>query len=231
MRRPGPRWVRDTAWAGAGVAGAVAGMKAIERFRPTVIADDCTAPENQVGISEMPRAYIFSACMISASPTLAAGVRLPRVCGPLGILIVASSVGLRVWAMRTLRGHYAHALRVVDDQPVIRGGPYQFVRHPGYLSVLLMWVGAAVSSRNVIAPVLALTAVGIAYQHRMDAEDALLLRDLPGYAEYAATTNRIVPSPSKIYAASSRTRSGNRPGAPAAVPRNSTSEHTRPRWE
>lgn len=61
-----------------------------------------------------------------------------------------------------------------------------------------MWVGAAISSRNVLAPALTITAVGTAYQHRMDAEDALLLRDLPGYAEYAATTRRMVPSRATI---------------------------------
>jgi protein-S-isoprenylcysteine O-methyltransferase Ste14 len=38
-------------------------------------------------------------------------------------------------------------------------------------------------------------AVGTAYEHRMDAEDALLRRDLPGYVDYAATTRRLVPSP------------------------------------
>jgi protein-S-isoprenylcysteine O-methyltransferase len=67
------------------------------------------------------------------------------------------------------------------------------VRHPGYLSALLAWSGAAVSTRNGVPVVLTLVAVGTAYGHRMDAEDALLLRDLPGYAEYAATTGRLVP--------------------------------------
>lgn len=122
MRRPGPRWVHDTVWATIGMAGLFAGMKAIEWFQPAVIADDASAPENQVGIGELPRAYFFSAGAIIASPCVAADVRLPRVCGPLGLLIEVSGVGLRAWAMRTLRGHYAHTLRVVDDRPVIRSG-------------------------------------------------------------------------------------------------------------
>ena len=149
-------------------------------------------------MSELTRAYFFSAGAVVVSPPLASSVRLPRWSGPLGLIVEGCSVGLRVWAMRTLRGHYAHALRVVDDQPVIRSGPYRFVRHPGYLSALLLWVGAALSARNAMAPMLTLTAVGTAYQHRMDAEDALLLRDLPGYVEYAATTPRMVPSLSGI---------------------------------
>jgi protein-S-isoprenylcysteine O-methyltransferase Ste14 len=198
---PGPRWVRDTVWAAVGVAGAFAGIRVMEAFRPQVVTGDATAPESRAGQSDLGRAYLFSAAAIVASPAVATSVRLPRTCGPLGLAGEVASVGLRVWAMRTLRGHYAHSLRVVDDQPVIRSGPYRVVRHPGYLGVLLLWVGAALSARNAIAPVLTLTAVGAAYRQRMDAEDALLRRDLPGYAEYAATTARMVPSPGTIAAA------------------------------
>jgi protein-S-isoprenylcysteine O-methyltransferase Ste14 len=199
------RAVRDTAWAVVGVAGAFAGIRMMEALRPEVIAEG-SPPENQAGIVELSRAYFFAAGATVASPALATSVRLPRVCGPLGLLVEVGGVGLRVWAMRTLRGHYARTLRVVDGQPVIREGPYRFVRHPGYLGVLLLWLGAALTARNVVAPALALTAVGTAYQHRMDAEDALLRRDLPGYVEYAATTGRVVPRPSTIRAAVGRPR-------------------------
>jgi protein-S-isoprenylcysteine O-methyltransferase Ste14 len=96
--------------------------------------------------------------------------------------------------MRELAGHYARTLRVVDEQPVVRTGPYRYVRHPGYLGALLICVGAALSARNVTAVTLTATAVGTAYGHRMDAEDAFLRRDLPGYAHYAATTHRLVPT-------------------------------------
>jgi protein-S-isoprenylcysteine O-methyltransferase Ste14 len=197
------RAVGDTAWAAVGVAGAFAGIRVMEAFRPEVV-DDSGAPADQAGLAELPRAYYFSAGAVVASPALMAA-RLPRACAPLGLLLQVGSIGLRVWAMRTLRGHYARTLRVVDGQPVIRDGPYRFVRHPGYLSVLVLWAGAALTARNAVAPVLALTAVGTAYQHRMDAEDALLRRDLPGYAEYAATTGRVLPRPSTIRAAAPRT--------------------------
>jgi len=193
------RAVRDTGWAVLGVAGAFAGIRVMEAFRPDVV-DDSGVPEDQAGLTELPRAYFFSAGAIVASPALTAAP-LPRVCAPLGLAVQVGSIGLRVWAMRTLRGHYARTLRVVDGQPVVRDGPYRFVRHPGYLGVLLLWAGAALTARNAVAPVLALTAVGTAYGRRMDAEDALLRRDLPGYAEYAATTGRVLPRPSTIRAA------------------------------
>lgn len=198
MPRAAPRWIRDGAWATVGVAGAFGGIRVMDIFRPEVVTDDSPAPEkpeNRAGQGELTRAYFFSAGAIIASAPVATAVRLPRFAGPLGLAVQVSSVGLRIWAMHTLRGHYAPTLRVVDDQPVVRTGPYRFVRHPGYLSMLLLWAGAALTARNAASVALTLTAVGTAYQHRMDAEDALLLRDLPGYAEYAATTRRIAPWP------------------------------------
>lgn len=171
-------------------------MRAVEALRPEVVADDPRTAEDDPFRRELPRAYAVSAAAILVSPLLGAGtVRLPSITGPLGLGGEVAGVGLRFWAMRELHGHYARTLRVVDEQPVVRTGPYRYVRHPGYLGALLICVGAALSARNVTALALTATAVGTAYEHRMDAEDALLRRDLPGYVDYAATTRRLVPSP------------------------------------
>jgi protein-S-isoprenylcysteine O-methyltransferase Ste14 len=170
-------------------------MRAVEVLRPDVVAGDERSAEDDPFRRELPRAYAVSAAAVLASPLLgASAVRLPPVSGPLGLGVQGAGIGLRVWAMRELHGHYARTLRVVDEQPVVRSGPYRYVRHPGYLGSLLICVGAALSARNVTAVALTTTAVGTAYEHRMDAEDALLRRDLPGYADYAATTHRLVPS-------------------------------------
>jgi protein-S-isoprenylcysteine O-methyltransferase Ste14 len=197
VRTAEPRLLRDVVWSAIGVCGAFGAVRVMEAFRPEVISDDFSAPESDNSIRELGRAYALSACSMAAGP-FARSARLPSVCGALGLSVQIAAVVLRVWSMRTLRGHYARGLRVVEGQPVIQAGPYRYVRHPGYLSAVLAWLGAAVSTRNAVPVALTLVAVGTAYRHRMDAEDALLIRDLPGYAEYAATTSRMVPSLNKI---------------------------------
>lgn len=195
MPSPTTRPLRDLGWAAVGLGGAVACLRAVEALRPPVIADEPGVAGDDPFRRELPRAYAVSAAAVLASPLLgAAAVRLPRVGGPLGLGVEVAGVGLRVWAMRELHGHYARTVRVVDEQAVVRTGPYRYVRHPGYLGGLLIGLGAALGARNVVALALTATAVGTAYQHRMDAEDALLRRDLPGYADYAATTHRLVPA-------------------------------------
>lgn len=189
------RPLRDLAWAVTGLGGAFACLRAVEAMRPQVVAEDPHTAEYDPFRRELPRAYAVAVAAVLASPLLGARtVRLPSISGPLGLGVEMAGVGLRVWAMRELHGHYARTLRVVDEQAVVRTGPYRYVRHPGYLGALLICVGAALGARNVTAVALTAVAVGTAYEHRMDAEDALLRQDLAGYADYAATTHRLVPS-------------------------------------
>ncbi|MHC1563161.1 methyltransferase family protein [Actinomycetospora sp. C-140] len=186
------RFVGDVVWSAIGVGGAFGAIRVMESFRPEVISDDVSAPRNVAGVGELTRAYFLSASIMAASP-MATTTRLPAACGPLGIAVQIAGVGLRVRAMRALGGHYSRGLRVAEGQPVVTSGPYRHVRHPGYLAALLAWLGAAISTRNAVPVAITLLAVGTAYRHRIDAEEALLVHDLPGYAEYAATTGRLVP--------------------------------------
>jgi protein-S-isoprenylcysteine O-methyltransferase Ste14 len=72
-------------------------------------------------------------------------------------------------------------------------GPYRLARHPGYLGSVLTWSGFALTSRSAptIAPVTGL--LGAAYARRINAEEELLERDLPSYAQYAEGTKKLIP--------------------------------------
>jgi protein-S-isoprenylcysteine O-methyltransferase Ste14 len=119
--------------------------------------------------------------------------RLPRAAGPVGTLTEAAGLGIRVWSMRTLRAAYTRTLRTADDQTVVDRGPYAMIRHPGYLGSLLVWTGFALTSRSPAAAVLVGGLLGSAYVRRITAEERLLTRDLPGYAEYSRRTWRLIP--------------------------------------
>jgi protein-S-isoprenylcysteine O-methyltransferase Ste14 len=101
-------------------------------------------------------------------------------------------LALRARSMLTLGAHYSRTLRTEADQHVVEGGPYPLIRHPGYTGSLLTWTGFALSSRS--QPVVALVALllGRAYRQRIVAEEQLLNRELPGYAEYTGRTKRLI---------------------------------------
>lgn len=121
------------------------------------------------------------------------GPALPRLAAPAGLLLQASGLGLRSWSMRALGRSYSRTLRTDEAQPLVESGPYAVVRHPGYAGSLMTWLGFALTSGSLAVVVLVSGLVGRAYQRRIAAEEALLLRDLPLYASYRQRTSKLLP--------------------------------------
>jgi protein-S-isoprenylcysteine O-methyltransferase Ste14 len=119
--------------------------------------------------------------------------RLPDWVRPVGLALEVVGLGLRWWSMSTLKASYSRTLRNAQQGALIDDGPYALVRHPGYLGSLLTWVGFSLSSAS--APTVAIVSglLGPAYWRRIAAEEELLVRDLPGYAEYSRRTWRLIP--------------------------------------
>ncbi|WP_292366829.1 MULTISPECIES: methyltransferase family protein [unclassified Methanoculleus] len=90
----------------------------------------------------------------------------------------------------------SYAARVVEveaGQKVIETGPYAVVRHPMYLGTILMFLATPLALGSfwaffVFLPVPALIIL------RIRNEEEVLVRELPGYAEYRQKTRyRLVP--------------------------------------
>lgn len=118
---------------------------------------------------------------------------VPAYVGP-GVMLLA--IALRTWAAAALGRFYTRTLRTAPDQQVVRIGPYRFVRHPGYLADLTMWVGFGLSTRDWLPAALWGGVMSLVYQRRMNAEEAMLRQELgQAYVDYAATTPRLIPAP------------------------------------
>jgi protein-S-isoprenylcysteine O-methyltransferase Ste14 len=68
-------------------------------------------------------------------------------------------------------------------QQVITTGVYSFVRHPYYLGILLMLVGAPLKTGSLVGLAIGLVAV-IALMIRIMGEEKMLVDELEGYQEY-----------------------------------------------
>jgi protein-S-isoprenylcysteine O-methyltransferase Ste14 len=84
-------------------------------------------------------------------------------------------------------------IEVVAGQKVIATGPYALVRHPMYVGVLIMMAGVPLALGSLWG--LAFLAIQVpVLVWRIRDEEALLTRDLPGYADYKARVpNRLLP--------------------------------------
>lgn len=181
--------------------GAMAGgMWVVARHDPKLIAERVSAFQQARGrdkwlmiiiVRVMPIAFCLVAGLDSRfgwSPRPGLGVRALAA----GAAILACLFS--TWAMLSNR-FFSSMVRIQKERghAVVTGGPYRFVRHPGYVGmaitqlafvVMLGTLWAFVPSGLVVAALLARTA----------REDALLQRELAGYKEYAARVRyRLLP--------------------------------------
>jgi len=111
-----------------------------------------------------------------------------------GVILFALCVAFGSWAIVVNR-FFETTVRIQTDRghKVITGGPYRFVRHPGYLSMVL----GALSASFIIGSAYSLIPGGlgiIALLIRTWLEDRTLQEELDGYQEYASRVRwRLVP--------------------------------------
>lgn len=111
-----------------------------------------------------------------------------------GALVGLAGVALRLWAVLTLRHRYTRTLLVHEDHLIERGGPYRFVRHPGYLGSLLCLNAVALTSGAAPVLVASLLATIPAYVYRVRAEDAMLVAALGApYESYRREVGALLP--------------------------------------
>ncbi|TMF57048.1 MAG: isoprenylcysteine carboxylmethyltransferase family protein [Chloroflexi bacterium] len=100
-----------------------------------------------------------------------------------GIVLMATGIGLRFYAVHTLGRYFTLTVRTHQGQRVIEAGPYRLVRHPSYSVALANWL----TLLTIVFP-----AIAIAYRIRV--EEAVLLDALgDDYRRYMGHTKRLVP--------------------------------------
>jgi protein-S-isoprenylcysteine O-methyltransferase Ste14 len=122
------------------------------------------------------------------------GSSLPVWAWPAGVAVVASGFALSAWSMGT-NPHFEGTVRIQTEvgHRVFEGGPYRFVRHPGYVGLVLWALGTPLLVLSVWSLVAAVVAAAWIVL-RTALEDATLRRELPGYEDYSRRTRfRLVP--------------------------------------
>jgi protein-S-isoprenylcysteine O-methyltransferase Ste14 len=111
-----------------------------------------------------------------------------------GVAVAALGAALTAWAMRSNR-FFSSVVRIQKDRghTVVDGGPYRFVRHPGYagMGVFTLATPLILDSYWAFAPAVITTAVTAV---RTAMEDRTLQNELDGYADYARRVRyRLLP--------------------------------------
>lgn len=111
-----------------------------------------------------------------------------------GAIVAALGYAVVVWATAS-NAYFSLIVRIQQERghAVATGGPYRFVRHPGYVGSILAYVGTPVLLGSGWAILLGAVSALLMIA-RTALEDKTLQAELPGYAEYAQDTRyRLLP--------------------------------------
>jgi protein-S-isoprenylcysteine O-methyltransferase Ste14 len=119
---------------------------------------------------------------------------IPQGCRLLGLAGLAASLGLALWAL-THNRFFSPVVRIQTERGhhLITGGPYQFIRHPGYLGGAVSALCGAIALGSWWALLPAAGVAGVLLRRTM-LEDRFLRQELAGYQDYAREVRyRLLP--------------------------------------
>jgi protein-S-isoprenylcysteine O-methyltransferase Ste14 len=111
-----------------------------------------------------------------------------------GNLIMLIGLLIRVYATWSLKEYYTRTLKIQTNQKIVDFGLYRYLRHPGYLGSIMIWIGAGLSSNNYIVMLIVSLLTLIVYYYRIQSEEKMLI-DAFGeeYKNYKIKTWRLIP--------------------------------------
>ncbi len=111
-----------------------------------------------------------------------------------GLVMMASGIALRRYAIRVLGKNFTVDVAVRADQHVVTAGPYRWVRHPSYSGLLLIFLGIGLIISNWLGLLILMAAMSIGLAYRIKVEEQALRQTLgSAYEAYALRTKRIIP--------------------------------------
>ena len=119
---------------------------------------------------------------------------LPLAVHLTGLLFMVLGYGLFLWAMAS-NAFFSEGVRIQTERghTVSSGGPYRFVRHPGYVGAIAADLATPFLLGSLWALIPSVLLAGL-FVLRTALEDQTLTAELPGYEAYAAETRcRLLP--------------------------------------
>jgi len=101
---------------------------------------------------------------------------------------------IRVHSLLTLKQYFTYSVAKVENHKIIETGLYKFIRHPGYLGQLLIFIGISTSISNWLSILAMMVPITLGYLYRINVEERFMLEQLgEDYSNYQERTKRLIP--------------------------------------
>jgi len=120
-------------------------------------------------------------------------IHAPAVAG-FGLVLGVAGLVVRYIAFSALGTFFTRTLRESENHVLITGGIYKYIRHPGYLSDFLIFIGAALAMSNWMSIAVIPITFAFAYAYRINVEEKMLVAIFKEqYTDYQKTSKRLIP--------------------------------------
>ena len=112
----------------------------------------------------------------------------------IGMALVVIGFIIRIHSILTLKQYFTYSVAKVENHKIIATGLYKFIRHPGYLGQLMIFLGISISISNWFSILFMMIPVSIGYLYRMRIEEKFMSEQLgEDYMIYQERTKKIIP--------------------------------------
>ncbi len=112
----------------------------------------------------------------------------------LGTIVILLGLAFRIWSILVLGKFFTPSVVIKQDQPIIKAGPYKYLRHPAYTGGYLCFIGCGVAFGNWIGLILIMILVFIGLNYRIRQEEKILIGGFGDeYRVYIKTTKKMIP--------------------------------------
>jgi protein-S-isoprenylcysteine O-methyltransferase Ste14 len=112
----------------------------------------------------------------------------------IGMALFAIGFMVRIYSILTLKQYFTYSVAKVENHKIISTGLYKFIRHPGYLGQLIIFLGISISISNWLSILLMMIPVSLGYLYRIKVEEKFMTDQLGNdYRNYQEQTKKIIP--------------------------------------
>ena len=112
----------------------------------------------------------------------------------IGMALVVIGLMVRVHSILTLKQYFTYSVAKVENHKIIETGLYKFIRHPGYLGQLIIFIGISISISNWLSILLMVIPVAMGYIYRIKVEERFMIEQMgEKYLNYQKRTKSLIP--------------------------------------
>jgi protein-S-isoprenylcysteine O-methyltransferase Ste14 len=112
----------------------------------------------------------------------------------IGMAFFVIGLIIRIHSKLTLKQYFTYSVAKVENQKIIETGLYKFIRHPGYLGQLIIFIGISTSLSNWLSVLVMMIPIILGYLYRIKVEEKFMLEQLgEDYLNYQERTKRLIP--------------------------------------